>query len=366
MPTTGSIYVHVPFCRKKCPYCHFYVAPDHDDLKRLLLRSLALEWTRKAPLLENTDIVSIYFGGGTPALFGPDAIGEVLKWIQPSPTCEITLEANPGEVTFDLLRAFAQAGINRLSIGVQSFDDALLKVLGRTHTGDQAATAVLLAKEAGIDNISIDLMYDIPHQTLAQWRETLQRCTTLPLTHLSLYNLTFEEGTPFFRKQKLLIPTLPSPEASLAMLQEGTLFFPTMGLHRYEISAFAAPGYASRHNTGYWTFRPFLGFGPSAFGDWDGKRERNVANLKQYADLLDRGLSPVDFTETLDPLPRLHEKLAIGLRLLEGVRLDDFPIDPALYKRLEERGFLKREAGRARLTEQGRLFYDSVATEIVI
>lgn len=368
MLTTGkvSLYFHIPFCRRKCPYCHFYVVPNENRFEKTLLEALRLEWERNRHLIQGKEIVSVYFGGGTPFLIGPQAIKEILGWIRPPLSAEITLEANPEDVTLSAMQAFAGAGINRASLGVQSLDDALLKVLGRHHSSTQAESAILTTYEAGISNITIDLMYEIPTQTLSSWQQTLGRLSSLPITHLSLYNLTIEPQTVFYKRRSALAPLLPSSEDSLAMLNLAVQKLQQIGLSRYEISAFAKEGYLARHNTGYWVGRPFLGFGPSAFSYFNGKRYRNFCDLKKYAEVLRANQSPVDFEEELSPLASLHERLAVRLRLLEGVDMQDFPVDPSLYQKLQDKGWLAIDGSRAKLTEQGLLFYDSVAEEIVI
>jgi oxygen-independent coproporphyrinogen-3 oxidase len=365
MPTTGeiSLYFHVPFCRRKCPYCHFYVTPLQDP--QLLLDSFRCEWQLNSPLIQDK-IVSVYFGGGTPFLIGPEAIGEILSWIEPPADAEITLEANPEDITLPALQAFAKAGINRLSLGVQSLDNTLLKTLGRHHSAQQAKEGVFAAAEAGIQNVTIDLMYEIPTQTLPMWEETLRQVQKLPITHLSLYNLTIEPQTVFYKRRSQLTPLLPSSEESLAMLNTAVQALDEIGLKRYEISAFAKEGYQAKHNTGYWLGRPFLGFGPSAFSYFEGKRLRNICDLKKYAAALLSNKSPIDFEEKLQPLASLHERLAVRLRLLEGVDRQEYPVDPALYRKLQSLGWLDIEGPRAKLTEKGLLFYDSVAEEIVL
>src|SRR5579864_9300472 len=253
MPTTGevSLYFHIPFCRRKCPYCHFYVVPHETKAANALLESLRLEWDQNKHLIQGKNIISVYFGGGTPFLIGPEAITEILSWIQPS-NAEITLEANPEDVTLPAMQAFAKAGINRVSLGVQSLDNPLLIVLGRHHSAQQAISAIQATNEAGISNITIDLMYEIPQQTLTSWKNTLAQLETLPITHLSLYNLTIEPQTVFYKKRAQLTPLLPSSEESLTMLNLAVASLEKMGLKRYEISAFAKKDFIARHNTGYW------------------------------------------------------------------------------------------------------------------
>ncbi len=364
-----SLYFHLPFCRRKCPYCHFYVLPDKRELKDTLLEALVLEWQSLSSKRAGKELISIYFGGGTPTLMGPAALEKILKWIEIPPSCEITLETNPEEASLPLIRAFASLGINRMSIGVQSLDDSSLNTLGRQHNAQKALRAIENASQAGIANISIDLMYDLPGQTFSSWENTLKQIPRLPITHLSLYNLTIEPHTAFFKRKKELTPLLPSPETSLAMLQSATEYLNAANLKRYEISAFAKPGFESRHNTGYWTGRPFLGLGPSAFSYWDRKRFRNSAHLSRYAEALQKGDSPIDFEEELPYPDSFNELLAIRLRLLEGVNLKTLTPMPlntqeALLK-LEAQGWLSLDNERAKLTEQGLLFYDSVAEALI-
>lgn len=361
-----SLYFHIPFCTKKCPYCHFFVLPNAISSHTTLLKGLKKEWELIWPLIQNKTIVSVYFGGGTPSLLGPSAIGEILSWIPLQDNIEITLEANPDLVTLESMQQFKQVGINRVSLGLQSLDNPLLKTLGRTHSAQKGIEAVHITKEAGLGNITIDLMYDIPGQTISTWQSTLAQAANLPITHLSLYNLTFEEGAVFFKKKKELSPHLPSPEASLQMLQDACTTLEAMGLARYEISAFAKEGFQSCHNTGYWTARPFLGLGPSAFSFWEGHRFRNVCHLQKYLHLLSQNTLPRDFDEKLSTLASLHERLAVRLRMHAGASRDEFPVDPGLLDRLESKGWITLSDTSIQLTEQGRLFYDSVAEEIVL
>lgn len=344
--------------------------PDKDEYKTSLMEGLKLEFEKQKNLLEDKQVCSIYFGGGTPALLGPTYIFEILSWIKhKTPTCEITLEANPEVINYQLIKDFKASGINRISIGIQSFDDILLKTLGRTHDAKKAQNSIIQAFEGGIDNISIDLMYDLPGQSLKNWQDTLDLAVKLPITHLSLYNLTIEPHTLFYKKQALLKKILPSEDESLDMYKKAIVTLEENGLKQYEISAFAKDSKISYHNIGYWTFRPFLGFGPSAFSFYEGKRFRNIANLNKYLKLLKSGLTPIDFEEKLDPLSSLKEALTIQLRLLSGIDLRDFKnLDQDTLtniKKLIEEGFLAQSNNNLRLTQKGILFYDSVAVELI-
>ncbi len=368
----ANLYFHLPFCRKKCPYCHFYVLPDKEDLKNLFMGALAQEWTLIQKLYNPKPPSSIYFGGGTPTRMGPYAIETILSWITTSPSCEITLEANPEDVDLQTMQAYARLGINRISLGVQSLDNTLLNTLGRTHTAQKTIDSILTIHKAGIQNISIDLMYDVPDQTYISWENTLKQIEKLPITHLSLYNLTIEPHTSFFKHKKRLTPKLPSQELSTGMLHTAISMLESFGLHRYEISAFAKPGYQAQHNTGYWTARPFLGLGPSAHSYLDGKRMANISHLGKYARSIHSGFLLREFEETLSYPASFNELLAVQLRLIEGIDMHLFeslhgPMPTETAKAISlciKEGYLVHEQ-KLRLTEKGLLFYDTVAENLI-
>lgn len=323
----------------------------------------------RLPLFQDEEIASLYFGGGTPSLH-PEVIEAILEQAQSlhlAPNCEITVEANPEQVTPALIRRFKRLGVNRMSLGVQSLDEALLQTLGRAHSKGDAIEAVHTIHREGITNLTIDLMNELPHQTLGSWQETLNAVQTLPITHLSLYNLTFEKNTVFMKNAKQLKPYLPTPEEAVEMLSMATQSLEEVGLKRYEISAFAKAGFEAIHNVGYWTGRPFLGLGPSAFSYFEGKRFRNICHLKRYAEKLEKREDPVDFEECLPHPANLHERLAIELRLFRGVNLASIP--PSAHKTVDalcKEGFLEKNEAVCRLTEQGKLFYDTVAERIIL
>lgn len=357
-----SLYFHIPFCTKKCPYCHFYVIPNRISHHKLLGESIALEWQQQLPLLDGKTITSIYFGGGTPSLF--PGIHDILKRIPRPADCEITIEANPEESSLELFQHFRSIGINRLSLGVQSLDDRSLQTLERIHSAEKARQAIYNAQKAGFENVSIDLMYDLPNQTEESWRYTLDQLPHLPIHHLSLYNLTIEPHTAF-HKRKVETPT---NELSLRLLTTALEKLASIGLHRYEISAFALPGHESRHNLGYWTARPFLGFGPSAFSYWNGERFRNIANINRYARLLSEGQSPIDFREQLPYPANVNELLAVRIRLREGADLNSFKLPQetkVAIDKLKELGLIQMTGSQIQLTDRGTLFYDTVAAEII-
>jgi oxygen-independent coproporphyrinogen-3 oxidase len=373
-----SLYFHIPFCSKKCPYCHFFVLPNQEKLKEIFIDALLKEWNLRLPELQGKRIVSIYFGGGTPTKLESTKYRTILEKIYHSQMdissdCEVTLEANPEDITLPLMQQFQALGINRVSLGVQSLNDQDLIMLGRTHDSSCAIQAVESVHRAEIANISIDLMFELPRQTIKSWKKTLKTIADLPLTHLSLYNLTFEPHTVFFKQKQKLFPWLPTEDIRLQMLQIAVQSLESIGLSRYEISAFAKPGMHSRHNTGYWIGRPFLGFGPSAFSYWGGARFSNAASFNKYVNDLNQNCFPIDFEERLGEPRCLQELLAIQLRLIKGVNLNHFvahhgslPKEVELsLQRLIEKRWLEQEADIVKLTAPGQLFYDSVAAELI-
>lgn len=333
------------------------------------MEGLRSEWMLKKEQLQGTSIPSIYFGGGTPSLLSLHFFEEIFSWFQDlllTEHCEITIEANPEELSLSLLKKLKALGANRLSIGVQSLDDSSLEILGRAHSAEKAKRALFDAQKAGFENVSIDLMLDLPHQTKASWQRTLNALPSLPITHLSLYNLTIEPNTAFHKKKEVLQKSIPKDDDSLELLEMALASLDMMGLCRYEISAFAKRGYQSKHNLGYWTYRPFLGFGPSAFSYWNATRFSNVKHLLRYRDRLKNQKSAIDFEETLPYLDHLHERLVIGLRLVEGVFVDHLPdqTKKTLFN-LQEQGFVIYDGSHWKLTKTGFLFYDTVATELI-
>ncbi len=373
-----SLYFHIPFCTKKCPYCHFFVLPKQDALIEQYMEALEREFQQVLPKLQGHPITSVYFGGGTPALVGPGKIARILSWVESKlelqANAEITLEANPENVTQPLMEAFRTAGINRVSLGLQSLDDGILQGLGRTHSAVDAIQAVHDTHNAGIENISVDLMYDVPKQGVKDWRHSLGQVAELPITHLSLYNLVIEPQSVFFKQQKQVQGQMPDDELSLELWQMALEKLAGMGLQQYEISAFCKPGYQAEHNTGYWKGRPFWGFGPSAFSYWEGRRFRNVANHGKYCRAMKEGRSAVDFEEKLEPEAAWRELFSVGIRLVEGVDMSSFEqrfgpqpagLEEGLTK-LQNLELVEGSAGyRWRLTDRGRLFYDTVALELI-
>lgn len=364
-----SLYIHTPFCTKKCPYCHFYVLKDDEQKKERLLKALQSDWNRWAEKLSQNHLTSIYFGGGTPTLFGSQRIQTLLHQISQTHSLdniEITIEANPETLTCALLIELKKMGINRLSIGVQSFDDQLLKSLGRTHTSQNARQSVIDASDMGFQNITIDLMYDLPSQTVKQWQHSLNEAVSLPITHLSLYNLTIEPKTLFYRQKSNLEKTIPSQEISKEMYCAAVFTLQKAGLMQYEISAFAKPGFTSLHNTGYWGHRPYIGLGPSAHSFFQKRRFRFIPNFEKYCHAIENNCSPVDEEEILTKEELAREKLTLKLRMFEGFDLDSEKFYPQkTIKKLIDQGLLEQKGSLLRLTPKGALFYDRIAMELI-
>lgn len=345
--------------------------PNQPHIHEDFVAALLLEWEQKKDHLQNRTLQSIYFGGGTPALLAPRLFEKILSQFPLNDSMEITLEANPENLTLELLKDFKSLGINRLSIGAQSFDDRLLKILSRTHNSHATLLALSHAEKAGFKNISIDLMYDLPQQTKEDWLETLKIAIRQPITHLSLYNLTIEPETVFFKKKKQLV--LPDQEESLFMYQSAEIILTEVGLLPYEISAFARPGFFSKHNVGYWTARDFIGLGPSAYSYFHQCRFRNVPHYNKYQKALKEGLDPKEESDFLTEDERRRELLAVEIRLRSGVNLSIFqqrhgPLSSETQKSLQaliRKGWVEEKNTLIKLTPQGRLFYDSVAVDII-
>ena len=324
-----GVYVHWPFCASKCPYCDFnsHVRAEGIDEPRFR-RAFVAELARWAQVTPGREVTSIFFGGGTPSLASPETIGEILDEIARlwpvAPGAEITLEANPSSVEAGRFRGYRAAGVNRVSLGVQSLDDAELRALGRLHTSQEAREAIAVARGT-FDRFSFDLIYARPRQTLETWREELGHALALADQHLSLYQLTIEQGTPFSElhaRGKLRIPDGQAAADFYALTQDMT---EKAGLPAYEVSNHAAPGEESRHNLTYWRYGEYAGVGPGAHGRYLDENTRRATsterNPERWAALVEsRGHGMVE-DETLGSLEQADEMLLMGLRLVEGIDL---------------------------------------------
>ena len=282
-----GLYIHVPFCRSKCQYCDFYSLTDKDD--RLMdgyLDAICAHIREAGALAPGYKVDTIYFGGGTPSYFGAEGLATILtavrKYFDVAPDAEITFEANPDSVTDQLLRRLKAEGFNRASLGVQCDDDKILKNLGRPHTYKQAVTAFQKLRKAGFDNISVDLMFGLPQQSLYTWRDTLTNVLQLHPEHVSCYGLKVEEGTPLYTYKDSVF--LPTDDTQVDMYLAACQILQDQGYRQYEISNFARRGKISKHNMKYWTGQEYIGFGPNAASDFAGKYFTMVGDLQAYID----------------------------------------------------------------------------------
>jgi oxygen-independent coproporphyrinogen-3 oxidase len=354
------LYVHTPFCAKVCPYCAFYVHQGGVAAQREFVAALRAEWSRaraEFPL----ELETIYFGGGTPSILSAELFSELaLELPRQNSAQEFTLEVNPATVTPEKAEAWRAAGVNRISLGAQSFDAELLKILGRQHApGDIAETCAML-REHGFANINIDLMFALPSQNEAKWEETLQAALACAPQHISAYALTYEEDTPFFEKLQRG-EWRQDEEREIAMFERTRAVLGATGLDDYEISNFARPGFESRHNLGYWRGADYLGLGPSACSTIGGQRWRNLPDTRAYAEKITRGESVRGELETLDPVTRAKERIMFGLRMREGVARAEFGDNATQLAQLAEHGLAIEHNDRVCLTPRGKLVADSVA-----
>ena len=313
----------MPFCLRKCAYCDFASWPDREALWPSYFDALEGELAGWAPRLANREVVTVFFGGGTPSLPPAEHICRLLEAIRRrfpmAQAPEITLEANPGTLTEAKLRAYRSAGVNRLSLGVQSFDDELLSSLGRVHSAKEAREAVRLAQSAGFENINLDLMYALPGQTMDQWQDTLRQAVELGVPHISAYSLIVEEGTPMARRVAAGEAVLPGDEETVAMQREATKLLREAGLERYEISNYARPGRECRHNLTYWRRGEYLGLGCAAHSLIDETRFENPSRLEDYLS----GLR----VQSRKPLPREEQReefILLTTRTTRGLPLEEY------------------------------------------
>ncbi len=401
VPSAGiSLYVHVPFCKTKCPYCDFNTFQGIENLMRPYLSAVVRELELWGGLLERPGVNTVFFGGGTPSYLPPGYLQQVLDAVRTSfvlsPGAEITIEANPGDALFSDggagCRELLQAGVNRLSIGVQSLDNDLLTLLGRRHTADAALEALRAAREGGFSNVNLDLMYGLPRQTLAQWQETLDKLLSQSPEHVSLYCLTLEEGTPFHRwAGQGKIPT-PDPDHAADMYHHAEAELEPAGYHHYEISNWCLPSLESRHNMVYWLNQPYLGVGPGAHSSLDWHRFWDVSSPLKYFAAIERWAAGGPHSAgvidgpLLESIPQVDghefcggetvcaETMVLGLRLLDGMDLDaaSARADVDLASRyqaeirdLEDMGLLERDGNTLRLTRPAYLVANQVFTRFV-
>ena len=366
-----GLYVHIPFCRSKCDYCDFYSLAGKEGRMDDYQKALLAHMKETAPLTRGWQVDTVYFGGGTPSFYGEKRLREVLKTVAKrfdlAKDAEITVECNPDSVDKKVFQALRRAGVNRISLGVQSAHDCELNCLHRPHTFQQAQRAVAAAREAKIKNISLDLIYGLPNQDMAGWRDTVEQVLELEPEHLSCYGLKVEPGTPLddrvVRGEKL-----PDDDQQADMYLWTVEFLAQMGYAQYEISNFAKPGRESRHNLKYWTLQEYVGFGPGAHSDFGGVRYAYGRDLEGYIRGVQTHAPMLSESESIPPLDRDTEWLMLGLRTVQG-------LDPKVFERrfrrrfdcfrpfLEEcrtAGYAVEEEGRWHLTPRGFLVSNQI------
>ncbi len=371
-----ALYVHWPFCVSKCPYCdfnsHVREGVDQAAWRAALLTDLAHE----ASVLPGRKLQSIFFGGGTPSLMPPETVAAILDAADRAwgfaEGIEITLEANPSSVEAARFGDLARAGVNRVSLGLQSLDDQALKFLGRAHDVNEGQAALGIAQSV-FPRVSFDLIYALPGQRLADWRAELARALSFGTEHLSLYQLTIEPGTRFATDALAGRIVIPDGDSAADLFEATRADTAAAGLPAYETSNHARPGSESRHNLAYWRYQDYAGIGPGAHGRRGGLATVRRKKPENWMAAIERNGHGMEVEDPLTPSTRAIEALLMGLRLAEGVDLDRItrlnagvvPVDLAAVERLETLGLIARSPGRLRVTEAGALLLDAILPEIV-
>ena len=376
--TPLGIYIHVPFCRSKCQYCDFYSVTTKEDRLLDSYQSAVCTHIREAGMLAPEHVVdTIYFGGGTPSFFGADGMAAILtairKSFKVSSSAEITFEANPDSVSDRLLRRLRSEGFNRVSLGIQCDDDEILKKIGRPHNYAQAEAAVKRIRKFGFKNLSVDLMYGLPGQSLQAWERTLTNVLKLQPEHISCYGLKVEEGTPLYDYQEFC--NLADDDTQADMYLSAIEILRQHGYRQYEISNFCRKGNVSRHNLKYWNGDPYLGFGPNASSDFGGQRFTMVRDLEGYIRGIKTGGRVLQEVQNIAPRERAGEYLMMRLRTVSGIDPKEYekryllPFAP-LEKNLmqcKERGLAaKTFDGRWHLTPNGFLLSNSIISDLLL
>ena len=376
--TPLGIYIHVPFCRSKCQYCDFYSLTAKDDkVMDGYLKAVCAHIKESGALAPGYKVDTIFFGGGTPSFFGADGIATIMTAIRRNfdvdSGAEITFEANPDSVSDKFLNRMRAEGFNRVSLGIQCDDDEILKKIGRPHDYAQAVSAVQRIRKAGFRNLSVDLMYGLPNQTLKGWKDTLERVLTLNPEHISCYGLKLEEGTPMYEYRDFL--NLPNDDMQADMYLAAVEILRAKGFRQYEISNFARKGLYSRHNMKYWSGGEYLGFGPNASSDFAGRRFTIIRDLQGYIDGIKNGGEVLVDVEDIPLRERAGEYLMMRLRTSAGIIREEYerqyllpfgPIEEALEKCRTFGHAAQGDDGRWRLTPKGFLISNSIISDLLL
>ena len=373
-PIPLSLYIHIPWCVRKCPYCDFNSHQAQEIPEQDYVTALLEDLKQDTHLADKRPLRSIFFGGGTPSLFSAKSIGKILEGVNQQLTlsdhCEITLETNPGTTEYADFDDLKSTGVNRISFGIQSFNDTQLNALGRIHNSDQALNAFHKARKAGFSNINLDLMHGLPQQTLALAEQDLTTAIALAPEHISWYQLTIEPNTAFYKNT----PSLPSDDTLVDIYDHGLNLLHHAGFEQYEVSAFSKPGKQSRHNLNYWQFGDYLAIGAGAHGKITGpnKTLRRYWKTRTPKDYLDPAKPFVAGTKPIEPEQQLLEYLMNTLRLKNGVDIQSFTerteqplqsLNQALAP-LQEKGLIRRDSNILCTTALGYQFLNSVLEQI--
>src|SRR5437868_5658954 len=355
------LYVHFPFCARICPYCAFYKTRGNSADFAAFCDALAIEAKYAAERI-SLKLETIFWGGGTPTVLSTEQLASLLRLFAQTfdlrRVSEWTIEANPGSVSAKKAAVLRHGGITRISLGTQSWEDDLLYLLGREHNARQAEESFRIFRQAGFENIGIDLMFALPGQTETQWRASLERTIVLEPEHISTYCLTYEKDTEF-RARLERGEFRPQNETEARFFEIAMMTLGTAGYQHYEISNYARPGFHSRHNQAYWRGADYIGLGLSAFSTRGNERWQNMADHREYARCLSADQSPIASTETLTPAMKRIEQIALGLRSYDGISADLLALSNA--KHLVEAGLVAYRNVRVVLTHAGKLVADSVA-----
>ena len=379
-----AIYIHIPFCAKHCAYCDFntYVEKAQAAIVGRTTDAICRDIERTAGELREVlplrPIETVFLGGGTPTFLSGEQLAQILRTVRGyfpfAENAEISSEANPGSSDAAKFDAMREAGFNRLSVGVQAFDDTLLTALDRFHTAGEAENALTLARKAGFANLNLDLMFGLPLQTMTHWQSTLERALALGTEHLSLYALTLEAGTRFERLYAGGKLELPNEDDELSMYERSIEILTAAGYEHYEVSNFARPGFRSRHNQVYWRNEAYLGFGPGAVSYVGGRRWKRERLPNRYAEKVEAGLDLSVESETLDADGALGETMMLGLRLRQGLPMqrirDRFGVEPlekfaAQIEALTKRGLMETQNDILKLTHHGLLLANDALSEFL-
>ena len=376
--TKTGLYVHIPFCLKKCSYCDFPSSAEHSHLHTAYVNALCWEIKERGEK-NSQNVDTVYIGGGTPTALPSHLLLKIIKQIKSSYNidhdAEFSIEANPGTVTEESLFLLKQAGVNRISIGVQSTNDELLKLLGRIHCAAEAEEIIKQAHKMGFENINVDLMYDLPTQKCYTWQETLNHAVQLPITHISAYGLIIEEETEFSRAFDNNTLSLPTDDEQECMYKLVNSYLPSEGYIRYEISNYAKNGFVCRHNLKYWQYEPYIGMGLAAHSFNDNVRTANISDINEYIKVINKNEIPTGITEKLSQIQLMSEFCFLALRTIYGINITKFEnkFNTDFMKTYEKQvtdlkgcGLLNIVDNHARLTEKGLKFGNRAFAAFVV